>query len=216
MESAYDQDRGRSEQPAETPPAKTDAEPVLRIEFYGKAGGLDVTPESRTPSTTHQSPVILPREGMTTDSVAEPPGSTQDSAGYAEQRELERALAERQGLIAAQEAEAAGRDAALARREQSLAGSEGLLEAERADLERRERRLAQMESTLQARTQDLDERELEVERRESELEAAFSLREDRTEQREAELAELEARLERKEQDMARYVGQIQAEFARRA
>jgi hypothetical protein len=218
MESTDEQDHGGSDQPADAMPATSEAEPVLRIEFYGNAGPRGVTPESRTPGTTDRPPSPPARENALAPAAAPPAPhaeSAHDELADQRQRTLEKLLAEREGMIAAQEAEAAEREAALARREQSLAGSEGLFEAESADLERRERRLAQMESTLQGRTQELDERELEVERRESELEAAFSMREDRIEQREAELAELQGRLERKEQDLARYVGQIQAEFARR-
>ena len=62
---------------------------------------------------------------------------------------------------------------------------------------------------------DLDEREVTIERREIELEAAFGLREDRVEARESELAELDERLRRKEDDLARYVGQVQAQLAQR-
>ena len=54
-----------------------------------------------------------------------------------------------------------------------------------------------------------------IERREIELEAAFGLREDRVEARETALAELDERLRRKEDDLARYVGQVQAQLAQR-
>ena len=108
------------------------------------------------------------------------------------------------------------READLLRRERALNGSEGLLDAGVADVERRERKLAQMESALHERLRDLDERELTIERREIELEAAFGLREDRVEARESELAGLDERLRRKEDDLARYVGQVQAQFAQRS
>jgi hypothetical protein len=84
-----------------------------------------------------------------------------------------------------------------------------------ADVKRRERKLRELETTLGERLRDLDEREVEVDRREIELEAAFGLREDRIETRETELAELDVRLRRKEEDLARYVGQVQAQLAQR-
>jgi hypothetical protein len=104
------------------------------------------------------------------------------------------------------------READLVRRERALSGSEGLLDAGVADIERRERKVAQMESTFKERMRELDEREERVERREIELEGAFTLREDRVEARETELAELADRLRRKEEDLARYVGQLQAQL----
>ena len=45
--------------------------------------------------------------------------------------------------------------------------------------------------------------------------AAFGLGEDRVEARESELAELDERLRRKEDDLARYVGQVQAQLSLR-
>lgn len=109
----------------------------------------------------------------------------------------------------------ARREAEVTRREQALDGSEGLLDAGVADVKRRERKLRDMETALQQRLRDLDEREVEVDRREIELESAFGLREDRIETREAQLAELGDRLQRKEEDLARYVGQVQAQFSQR-
>lgn len=72
-----------------------------------------------------------------------------------------------------------------------------------------------MESSVQERLGELDEREVTIERREIELEAAFGLREDRIEARESALAELDERMRRKEDDLARYVGQVQAQFTQR-
>jgi uncharacterized protein (DUF3084 family) len=104
------------------------------------------------------------------------------------------------------------READVARRERALNGSEGLLSAGVADVERRERKLTRIEETLQERLRDVEEREVAIEQREIELEAAFGIREDRIEARESELAELEERLRRKEEDLARYVGQLQAQL----
>jgi len=107
------------------------------------------------------------------------------------------------------------READLIRRERALTGSEGLLDAGVAEVERREKKLAEMESALQERLGDLDGREVTIERREIELETTFGIREDRIEARESELAELDERLRRKEDDLARYVGQVQAQLAQR-
>jgi len=115
----------------------------------------------------------------------------------------------------AQETEMIKREADVLRRERALSGAEGLVEAGTADVERRERKLAQMEQTIQERMRELDEREELVERREIELEGAFSLREDRVEARETELAEIDERLRRREEDLARYVGQLQAQLSQR-
>jgi len=209
MDNAYDQERGGTDRRplSDGAQASPDDEPVLRVEFYGNAGPRGARPDTEAAVPVHargDATVTPPESGRLASTVGTEPDIR------------EQVLAKREGMIAAQEAEAMSRASELARREQALAGSEGLIEAESADVERRERRLAQMESTLQARTQELDDRELTVERREAELEAAFSMREDRVEAREAELAELQTRLERKEQDLSRYVTQVQAEFARRS
>ncbi|HEU0303843.1 MAG TPA: hypothetical protein VFR32_04610 [Gaiellaceae bacterium] len=109
----------------------------------------------------------------------------------------------------------ARREAELVRRERALSGSEGLVDATAADVERRERKLAHMEAAMHERLRELDERETLLEKREMELEGAFGLREDRIETREAELAGLDERLRRKEEDLARYVGQVQAQLLQR-
>lgn len=184
-------------------PSGPDRDSLLRIEIYGPADTKASRPsyDSGGPSQERPGPPRRPQ-------LVKPPAPASTSDGGPE-------LSGREQAVSTQESDLARREAELARREQALTGSEGLVEAGTADIERRERKLKQMEQTIQERMRELDERELEVERREAELEGAFGLREDRVETREAELADLDERLRRKEEDLARYIGQVQAQLAQR-
>ena len=179
-----------------------DRESLLRIEVFGPSERVapsvaraDVPAEPASASNhahpTNQLEAASPPHAQ----PAEPPG---------------------EDVLTALETELIRREADVIRRERTLGGAEGLVEAGTADVERRERKLAQMESTIQEQMRELEEREERVERREIELEGAFTLREDRVEAREAELAELDERLRRKEADLGRYVGQLQAQLTQRS
>ena len=188
-------------------PDGPDRDSLLRIEIYGPAETKASRPshEPAAPTQGFQAPPPL----RTRPQLVQPPAESEDESDDRPEP------TERDQAISAHEEDIARREADLVRREEALSGSEGLVEAGTADVERRERKLKQMEHTIHERMQELDDRELEVERREAELEGAFGLREDRVEIREAELAELEERLRRKEEDLARYIGQVQAQLAQR-
>ncbi len=176
----------------------SDRDSLLRIEVFGPS-------ERVAPSA------------LRADAPAEPASAS----NYAHPTQLEAtspppAEPPREEMLTALETELTRREADVIRRERALGGAEGLVEAGTVDVERRERKLAQMESTIQERMRELEEREERVERREIELEGAFTLREDRIEAREAELAELDERLRRKEEDLGRYVGQLQAQLTQRS
>ena len=175
-----------------------DRDSLLRIEIYGPA-------EPAMASAMSPTPPALPASEPAPAPQAAPAPPVVD----------EHVLTRREEAVVVEESEMIRREAALIRREQALTGSDGLVEAGTTDVERRERKMAHMESTIHERMVELDERESLVERREIELEGAFGLREDRIEFRETELADLEQRLRRKEEDLARYVSQVQAQFARR-
>jgi len=68
-----------------------------------------------------------------------------------------------------------------------------------------------VESTVTGRLKEIEEREAAVAQREAEIEADVDIRMDRLERRELELADLELRLDRKEKDLAVYVGNLQAQ-----
>jgi hypothetical protein len=176
-----------------------DRDSLLRIEVFGPAERIGATqPRGEAPSEPASEPGQAPPQ---LDSGSPP---------------VQPAEPHHEESLTALETEMIRREADVMRRERALSGAEGLVEAGTADVERRERKLMQMESTIQERMRELDEREERVERREIELEGAFSLREDRIEARESELAELDDRLRRKEEDLARYVGQLQAQLTQRS
>ena len=183
-------------EPSHEQPAAPDRDSLLRIEVFGPSER--VAPTQRLAEAAPETPFepspseLAPPEAAP---LAPPPPSVP--------------------RLTPTETEMFRREADVIRRERALSGAEGLVDAGTADVERRERKLAQMESTIHERMRELEEREERVERREIELEGAFTLREDRIEARAAELVELDERLSRKEEDLARYVGQLQAQLVQR-
>ena len=101
------------------------------------------------------------------------------------------------------------RERELAKRDAELNATEQLAASDHEHSEKRRQRLDKMESTLQSRLRELEERESAIALREARIEADRDIREDKLEQRESELVELDARLERKQRDLAFYVGQLQ-------
>jgi chromosome segregation ATPase len=69
-----------------------------------------------------------------------------------------------------------------------------------------------MEETLHERIKALDERETELEQKLASLEADWELKADKLDRREHALEELERRLDKKESQVAAYVGQVQAKL----
>lgn len=64
---------------------------------------------------------------------------------------------------------------------------------------------------MTSRLKEIEERESAVMLREAQIEADVDIRLDKLEKKEQELADLEARLERRERDLAVYVGNLQAQ-----
>ena len=64
---------------------------------------------------------------------------------------------------------------------------------------------------MNARLKEIEEREQAVLLREAQIEADVDIRLDKLEKQQQELADLEARLERRERDLAVYVGNLQAQ-----
>ena len=166
-------------------------------------------------------------EGAGARQVPPPEAPTLADTGEHDRRKVE--LDERERAVASREVELERADATLVarahgldEREQALDARESELaqaqsaEADLADVERRRRRLAAQEESLSERTHELQKLEAQVEQREqalAEREAhirlELDLREDELEGREQALADHEQRLERKENELTAYVGQLQ-------
>ncbi|HEX6699151.1 MAG TPA: hypothetical protein VF101_00315 [Gaiellaceae bacterium] len=144
----------------------------------------------------------------------------------AERAEVERQAAdlreretELEARLAATERENAARLAEVeqraAEREAELEERDGLTASEKIRLAQRMRRTEELERETVERLRDLDEREERLDGREAEFEADVELREQRMERWRAELTELEQRLDRKENELLLYVGELQGELSRR-
>ena len=107
-------------------------------------------------------------------------------------------------MLEARERELVKREAALHATEQTAASSND-------HLEKRRSRLDTIEATVAARLKEIEERESTVALREAQIEADVDIRLEKLEQKEHFLADLETRLDRKERDLAVYVGNLQAQ-----
>jgi DNA repair exonuclease SbcCD ATPase subunit len=128
---------------------------------------------------------------------------------------------------------ASGNDGDITRRAAAIGEREERLRRELDELDERARRLSDREAELtssgdltaserirfaerrhhlELSEQDLETREQQLLEREAEFEGDVLLREERIEQWRAELLALEAQLDRREQDLAAYVDQIQDAF----
>jgi len=87
--------------------------------------------------------------------------------------------------------------------------------SEKIRLAHRAKRVADAEGELDDRGADLEHREAALDAREAEFEADVLLREDRIERWRAELGDLEVRLDRKEEELQRYVGELQGAMSRK-
>jgi hypothetical protein len=100
--------------------------------------------------------------------------------------------------------------------QEDFSAAEALVKSRKVALDRREKRVRSLEEALRERMGELEDREARLDERHAKLESAFELREDRIEERENELADLDQRLQRKEAELAVYVGQLQGELLARS
>jgi len=121
-------------------------------------------------------------------------------------------IAER-ARLAEREAELQARTKELEDREHELEQVE-VTASEKIRLAHRAKRVADAEGELDDRSSDLEHREAALDAREAEFEADVLLREDRIERWRAELGDLEVRLDRKEEELQRYVGELQGAMSR--
>ncbi len=122
-------------------------------------------------------------------------------------------IAER-ARLAEREAELQGRAKELEERERDLEQVEATA-SEKIRIAHRAKRVADAEGELDDRSSDLELREAALDAREAEFEADVLLREDRIERWRAELGDLEVRLDRKEEELQRYVGELQGAMSRK-
>jgi DNA repair exonuclease SbcCD ATPase subunit len=122
-------------------------------------------------------------------------------------------IAER-ARLAERESELHARARELEERERELEQDEATA-SEKIRLAHRAKRVADAEGELDDRSSDLEHREAALDAREAEFEADVLLREDRIERWRAELGELEIRLDRKEEELQRYVGELQGAMSRK-
>ncbi|GEM_PF-2012744 len=122
-------------------------------------------------------------------------------------------IAER-ARLAEREAELQARAKELEDREHELEQVE-VTASEKIRLAHRAKRVADAEGELDDRGADLEHREAALDAREAEFEADVLLREDRIERWRAELGDLEVRLDRKEEELQRYVGELQGAMSRK-
>jgi DNA repair exonuclease SbcCD ATPase subunit len=122
-------------------------------------------------------------------------------------------IAER-ARLAEREAELQARAKELEDREHELEQVE-VTASEKIRLAHRAKRVADAEGELDDRSSDLEHREAALDAREAEFEADVLLREDRIERWRAELGDLEVRLDRKEEELQRYVGELQGAVSRK-
>jgi chromosome segregation ATPase len=107
---------------------------------------------------------------------------------------------------------AVGAQEALAAAQAEADRRAGEAEAVRAELAAANAREQELRHALVDETdagRKLKALEQELERRDAQTDADTFIREDKLEERERELAELAARIERRERDIASYVGQLQ-------
>ena len=122
-------------------------------------------------------------------------------------------IAER-ARLAEREAELQARANELEDRERELEQVEATA-SEKIRIAHRAKRVADAEGELDDRSSDLELRETALDAREAEFEADVLLREDRIERWRAELGDLEIRLDRKEEELQRYVGELQGAMSRK-
>jgi uncharacterized protein (DUF3084 family) len=103
------------------------------------------------------------------------------------------------------------REREVVKREAELSASEQLAASNHEHVEKRRSRVDKIETSMNARLKEIEERESAVMLREAQIEADVDIRLDKLEKKEQELADLEARLERRERDLAVYVGNLQAQ-----
>ena len=126
---------------------------------------------------------------------------------------MRRAEEERSRLLEVEEREALleARERELLKQEAALHATEQTALASQDHLEKRRVRLDKIEASVAARLHEIDERESAITLREAQIEAEVDIRLDKVELRERALEDLESRLERKERDLASYVGTLQAQ-----
>jgi len=122
-------------------------------------------------------------------------------------------IAER-ARLAEREAELHTRAKELEDRERELDQVEATA-SEKIRMAHRAKRVVDAETELDDRSADLEHREAALDAREAEFEADVLLREDRIERWRAELGDLEIRLDRKEEELQRYVGELQGAMSRK-
>ena len=122
-------------------------------------------------------------------------------------------IAER-ARLAEREAELQARAGELEDRERELEQVEATA-SEKIRMAHRAKRVVDAETELDDRSADLEHREAALDAREAEFEADVLLREDRIERWRAELGDLEIRLDRKEEELQRYVGELQGAMSRK-
>lgn len=146
------------------------------------------------------------------EAVPAPTGPTPDM--IAERTRLAEREADLQARLAEREAELQARANELEERERELEQVEATA-SEKIRLAHRAKRVADAEGELDDRSADLEHREAALDAREAEFEADVLLREDRIERWRAELGDLELRLDRKEDELQRYVGELQGAMSRK-
>jgi len=183
------------------PPKAKPAQPlVLRVEISAE-------------QAQRLGPLLAPDAAPAQPAAAPAPtGPTPDM--IVERSRLAEREAALQARLAEREAEVQARASELEARERELEQVEATA-SEKIRLAHRAKRVADAEGELDDRSADLEHREAARDAREAEFEADVVIREDRIERWRAELGELEVRLDRKEDELQRYVGELQGAMSRK-